>query len=200
LTTLPPDEIIKQKKNRQGDRRVKVLIDDKEVNFKLIPVKSDYWGSVSRAGRLIQGEIYHILVKGVGTGVHKITVKADEYPESISTFAVLQNKENVLELVNAMSGFGVIQGNVFYKTLDNPVMKQSIYMPTIKSVNGVQKVLTDSEGNFWFTNLIPGEYEIKASFAENLELNNSMLTIKEGEVTRVQVILNVKLPLTKTKY
>jgi hypothetical protein len=200
LTTLPPDEIIKQKKNRQGDRRVKVLIDDKEVNFKLIPVKSDYWGSVSRAGRLIQGEIYHILVKGVGTGVHKITVKADEYPESISTFAVLQNKENVLELVNAMSGFGVIQGNVFYKTLDNPVMKQSIYMPTVKSVNGVQKVLTDSEGNFWFTNLIPGDYEIKASFAENLELNNSILTIKEGDVTRVQVILNVKLPLTKTKY
>ena len=129
-----------------------------------------------------------------------ITIKADEYPEVVTTFGVLQNKENVLELTNAMTGFGVIQGNVFYKTLDNPVIKQPIYMPTVKSVNGVQKALTDSEGNFWFTNLIPGDYEVKASFAENLELNNSVLKVSEGEVTKVQVILNVKLPLTKTKY
>ena len=42
LTSLPPAEMMKQKKLRQGDRRVKVLIDDQEVNFKLIPVGTSF--------------------------------------------------------------------------------------------------------------------------------------------------------------
>jgi hypothetical protein len=89
---------------------------------------------------------------------------------------------------------------VFYKTLDNPVIKHPIYMPTLKSLNNNFKVLTDADGKFYFTNLVPGEYELKASFFENLDLNNAMIKVKEGEITKVQVILNVKLPLTKTKY
>lgn len=73
-------------------------------------------------------------------------------------------------------------------------------MPTISSVTGIQKLNTDNEGNFWFTNLKPGDYEIKASFAEDLNLNNSMINVREGDVTKVDVILNVKMPSTKTKY
>ncbi|NBU99527.1 MAG: carboxypeptidase regulatory-like domain-containing protein, partial [Spirochaetia bacterium] len=120
--------------------------------------------------------------------------------EVVTTFAVLENKENTLELTNSMTGFGVIQGQVFYKTLDNPVSNHPIYMPTINSVVNLKKVKTDEKGNFLFTALLPGEYEIKASFAEELALSNSMITVKEGETTKIQIILNVKLPSTKTKY
>ena len=73
-------------------------------------------------------------------------------------------------------------------------------MPTINSVVNLKKVKTDEKGNFWFTTLLPGEYELKASFAEDLTLSNSMIKVREGEVTKIQVILNVKLPSTKTKY
>jgi hypothetical protein len=200
LNSLDPSEILKWKKTRIGDRKLKVLVDDKEVNFTVTANKSDYWGSQSKAGRLIQGEVYSIVVKNLGAGVHKITVRADDYPEINSNFAITNSKENILDITACMSGVGAIEGQVFYKTLDNPVIKHPIYMPTLKSLNNNFKVLTDADGKFYFTNLVPGEYELKASFFENLDLNNAMIKVKEGEITKVQVILNVKLPLTKTKY
>jgi hypothetical protein len=195
VSALPPDQIILAK-NRKGARNVRVLIDDIPVTAILTSVKSDVWG-VSNSK---SGEIYNITVKKVPAGVHKIVVQADEYPEVVTTFAVLENKENILELTNSMTGFGVIQGQVFYKTLDNPVSNHPIYMPTINSVVNLKKVKTDEKGNFLFTALLPGEYEIKASFAEELALSNSMITVKEGQTTKLQIILNVKLPSTKTKY
>jgi hypothetical protein len=195
VNAMSPQDIMKNR-NRKGDRKVKVLINDAEYPFTTRTVKSDYWGG----GTHKKGDVYHLLVKNVPKGVHKITVRADDYPEQNTTFAVTGEKDNVLDLAASMSGFGAIQGQVFFKTLDNPVSRQNIYMPTIKSVNGTQRVQTDKDGNFWFTNLLPGEYEIRASFAENLPLSNSMIKVKEGEITKVQVILNVKLPGTRTKY
>jgi uncharacterized caspase-like protein len=189
------EEIMKNR-NKKGDRKVKVLIDDAETAFQLIPVKTSYWGA--SMGK--SGEVYHILVKGVGMGVHKVTIKADDYPEVNTTFAVTDNQENILEMTNCMSGFGLVEGQVFYKTLDNPVINHKVYFPTINSVVGSRDAKTDKNGKFWFTTLVPGEYEIIASRAENLELNNSKIVVKEGEVTKVQVILNVKLPGMKTKY
>jgi len=195
VSALPPDQII-QARNRKGSRNVRVLIDDVAVEASLSTVKSGIWG-VSNGK---DGEIYNIFIKKVPAGVHKIVVQADEYPEVVSTFAVLENKENILEMTNSMTGFGAISGQVFYKTLDNPVSAHPIYMPTINSVVNLKKIKTDEKGNFWFTALLPGEYELKASFAEDLALSNSMIKVKEGEVTKIQVILNVKLPGTKTKY
>jgi hypothetical protein len=132
--------------------------------------------------------------------VHKIVVQADDYPESQTTFAVTGEKENVLDLEMTMSGFGSIHGQVFYKTLDNPIHKHPIYMPTVKSALINPKVQTDEKGNFYFTNLTPGSYELRASFLEKLDLDNSVIKVKEGETLRIQVILNIKLPGTKTKY
>lgn len=190
-----PEDILKNR-DKKGDRKVKVLIDDKDVAFQLIPHKTSQWGATTGKS----GEVYHILVKNVPSGVHKITVRADDYPEVNTTFGVTNTKENVLEMTNCMTGFGIIEGQVFYKTLDNPVINHKVHMPTIKSVVGARDAKTDKEGKFYFTTLVPGEYEIKASFAENLELNNAMIKVKEGETTKVQVILNVKLPGMKTKY
>lgn len=200
LSDLPPDILIFAKKKRKGNRNVKVYIDDQEFTSSVTASSSNFWGAVKRQGQLIPGNIYTITLSKVPAGVHKITIKADDYPEIQETFAVLPNKKNELPITVSMSGFGAIQGKVFYKTLDNPVINQPIFMPTISSVTGIQKLNTDSEGNFWFTNLKPGDYEIKASFAEDLNLNNSMINVREGDVTKVDVILNVKMPSTKTKY
>jgi hypothetical protein len=195
LTNLSPEAMIKNR-NRKGDRAIKVLLDEKEFPFEIKSVESEAWG----ANAFKKGKVYNLLLKRAPAGVHKVTVKADDYPEYVTTFAVLPDKENLLEISISMTGFGAIQGQVFYKTLDNPIKNHPIYMPTIKSATGLRKINTDDKGNFWFTNLVPGEYEIRASFAENLELNNSMIIVKEGEITKVQVILNVILPGTKTKY
>ncbi|MBE7410563.1 MAG: caspase family protein [Leptospiraceae bacterium] len=200
LSDLPPAELIQAKRTRKGDRRIKVYLNDKEYDYKLSTVKSEFFGSMRRVGITTPGEIYNIHLKKIPAGVQKIVIKADEYPEIQSTVGIQPNKQNEIEVIASMSGYGAIQGNVFYKTLDNPVIKQPIYMPTIKSVNGIQKTFTDKDGNFWFTNLKPGDYEIRASFAEEMKLENSMLNVNEGEVTRVQIILNQRMPSTKTKY
>ena len=195
VTALSPEQMVGAK-NRKGNRSVRVLVDDNPMQATLLPVKSEIWG-VSNGK---SGEIYTISIKKVPAGVHKISIQADEYPEIVTTFAVIGNKENTLDLTNSLSGFGAIQGQVFYKSLDNPISNHPIYMPTINSVVNLKKVKTDEKGNFWFTTLLPGEYELKASFAEDLALSNSMIKVREGEVTKIQVILNVKLPSTKTKY
>lgn len=200
LTSLPPEELMRQKKIRKGDRNVKVFLGGIEFPATITWVKSDFWGAVSRGGKLIPGETCNLLIKSVPAGVYKVTIKADEYPELEASTAVIAGKDNTIDVIASMTGFGAIQGQVFYKTLDNPVIKQPIYMPTVKSINNTQKIYTDDQGRFWFTSLLPGEYEIKPSFLENIPIENSILTIKEGEVTRVQVILNVKLSGTKTKY
>lgn len=200
LKDIYADDIMKKNSLKGVKRKVKVLISDKEYHSTVTTRKSEFWGNSTLGGSDKKGEIYDILVKQVPAGVHKIVVKADDYPEVQTTFAVIKNQKNMIELQNSMSGYGAIHGRVFYKTLDNPVIKHSIYMPTIKSVSGVKKIQTDEEGNFYFSNLIPGKYEIKATFAENLKLENSLIEVKEGQVSKVQVILNVIVPGTKTKY
>ncbi|MCB1142289.1 MAG: caspase family protein [Leptospiraceae bacterium] len=195
LNSLDPMSRLKNK-NKKGDRAIKVLIDDKDVDFDISAEFSDTWGASS--GR--KGQVYVLTVKDVPAGVHKITVRADDYPEVETTFAVMENKKNELVLQNSMTGYGAIEGQVFYKTLDNPVMSHPIWMPTVKSLNGLKKIKTDKDGKFIFTNLLPGSYEIKASFMESLPLANADIKVKEGEITRIQIILNVKLKSTKTKY
>lgn len=186
--------------SKSESRTIKVLIDGEEYPSKIIAVKSNLWGASMVQGRLIPGEVYHVKVEGITTGVHKVTVLADEYPQFESAIGVLPNQENILDVSSSIGGFGAIQGKVFFKTLDNPVSNQPIYMPTIVSTRGVQKVFTDKDGNFWFTNLKPGTYEIRASFAEEMKLENSMIVVKPGEVSKVDIILNVKTKSTKTKY
>ncbi|TGK37938.1 caspase family protein [Leptospira andrefontaineae] len=200
VSDLPPEIRITSGKKRVGNRSIRVLIDDKEVDKTITTESSNYWGATKRMGKLTAGATYTLTVKGVPAGVHKVTIQADDYPEVQKTQAVLPNKRNDLEVVTSMTGYGAIRGKVFYRTLDNPVINQPIFMPTVTSVTGINKLNTDQNGNFWFTNLKPGEYEIKATFAEDLNLNNADIKVREGEVTEVDIILNVKLPSTKTKY
>jgi uncharacterized caspase-like protein len=191
---------IMNNKRLKGKRQIRVLINDKEYSAKVSTRQSAFWGVSSVGGSQKKGEVYDVLFKQIPAGVHKITVQADDYPEYHTTFAVLKNNKNILDLENSMSGYGAIHGRLFYKTLDNPVIGQAVYMPTVKSVSGVQRVVTDSEGNFWFSNLAPGKYEIKPSFAETIKLEDPYIEVREGKVHKVQVILNVLVPGSKTKY
>ncbi|WCL48819.1 caspase family protein [Leptospira sp. GIMC2001] len=192
-------------KNKDGSkesslRNIKVTIDGEEYPSQVMAVKSPIWGASTLNGKLVPGEVYHIRVKNIATGIHQVKVEADEYPQFETAVGVLPNQDNIVDVTSSITGYGAIEGRVFYKTLDNPVSSQPIYMPTIVSTRGVQKVSTDKDGKFWFTNLKPGTYEIRASFAEEMKLENSMIVVKPGEVTKVDIILNVKLKSTKTKY
>lgn len=184
----------------QEDRKIRVLIDGQEFPMQVLTVKSPIWGSYMDKGRVIPGEVYHVRIPGITAGVHKVEVMADDYPKFETAQGVIPNQDNIIDITTSANGLGAIQGRVFYKTLDNPVASHPIYMPTIVSTRGVQKVNTDKDGYFFFTNLKPGSYELKASFMENLKLENSNIVVKPGEVTKVDIILNVKLPSTKTKY
>lgn len=200
LKNLSPVEMMKRKKSQKGERNVKVLISGNEYPIKLYSVPSKQWGATRKGGRLTPGKIYNIQINKIPAGVHNIVIKADDYPEIQRNFAILPGKTNEMDVFASMSGFGAIQGKVFYKYLDNPIHKQTVYMPTIKGIDNLKKVKTDKQGNFWFTNLIPGSYQLRASFAENLKLHNSDIKVKEGEVTKVQVILNKALLGAKPKY
>jgi hypothetical protein len=66
-------------------------------------------------------------------------------------------------------------------------------MPTVTGVNIIYKMKTTKDGSFWFLNLPPGDYyQLKVSFLENLDLDNSFLKVRAGEVTKVDVVLNKK--------
>jgi archaellum component FlaG (FlaF/FlaG flagellin family) len=199
-----PYDILNRKSKQQSEassnRNIKVLIDDKEYPVVLTANKSKVWGATSRNGQLIPGETYSIKIDKLPSGVHQIEVRADNYPVYKTAAAVIPKETATVEAVLSMEGFGAIQGRVFFKTLDNPIEKQPIYMPTVVSTNQIFKVTTDKDGYFFYTNLQPGKYEIRASFMEEMKLENSEIEVRPGEVTKVEIILNKKLSYTKTKY
>ncbi|MDZ4727983.1 MAG: caspase family protein [Leptospira sp.] len=201
----PYDLINKQGKLKSSTpedkiRKIKVLVDGEEYVSVISTEKSPIWGSTSRMGKIIPGEVYQIKIEKLPAGVHQIEVRADNYPIYKTAAAVIPKQTTTLETVESMDGFGAIQGRIFYKTLDNPIEKHQIYMPTIVSTNQILKVTTDKDGYFWFTNLKPGKYEIRASFMEALKLENSEIIVKPGELTKVEIILNKKMSYSKTKY
>ncbi|WP_411823982.1 caspase family protein [Leptospira sp. 'Mane'] len=181
-------------------RKIKVLVDDQEYTSSVTTEKSKIWGSITKNGTLVPGDIYNIRIDKLPAGVHQIEVRADNYPIYKTAAAVIPKQTTTVDAVSSMDGYGAIQGRVFYKTLDNPIEKHPIYMPTVVATNQIFKVTTDKDGYFWFTNLKPGKYEIRASFMEEMKLENSEIIVTPGELTKVDIILNKKLSYTKTKY
>ncbi|BDA77338.1 hypothetical protein LPTSP3_g02680 [Leptospira kobayashii] len=181
-------------------RKIKVLVDDQEYKSTVTTEKSKIWGAITKNGTLVPGDIYNIKIEKLPAGVHQIEVRADNYPIYKTAAAVIPKQTTNVDVINSMDGYGAIQGRVFYKTLDNPIEKHPIYMPTVVATNQIFKVTTDKDGYFWFTNLKPGKYEIRASFMEEMKLENSEIIVTPGEVTKVDIILNKKLSYTKTKY
>ncbi len=191
---------LKSSASEDSIRKIKVLVDGEEYSSVVATEKSNIWGATSRNGKILPGEVFVIKIEKLPAGVHQIEVRADNYPIYKTAAAVIPKQTSNLEIIESMDGYGAIQGRVFYKTLDNPIEKNQIYMPTVVSTNQIFKVVTDKDGNFWFTNLKPGKYEIRASFMEEMKLENSEIIVKPGELTKVEIILNKKMSYTKTKY
>lgn len=181
-------------------RNIKVLVDDQEYSASITTEKSKIWGATTKNGTLVPGDVYLVRIDKLPAGVHQVEIRADQYPVFKTATAVLPKQTVTVDALSSMEGFGAIRGRVFFKTLDNPIERHPIYMPTVVSTNQIFKVTTDKDGMFWYTNLKPGKYEIRASFLEELKLENSEIEVKAGEITNVDIILNKKLSYTKTKY
>jgi uncharacterized caspase-like protein len=194
------DDRMMKMKSPNLSRSVKIYIDDNEYPATLKTVSSLDWGATSKNLKPIPGEIYQINLKDIPAGVRKVTIKADDYHEYVTSVGITAGQNTELEIQNSIKGTGSIRGRVFYKTLDNPIEKHQVYFPTIVSVDGKQKAITDKDGIFYFTNLKPGKYQMAPSFMENLKIDDTEIVVKEGNTTKVDIILNVKLPSTKTRY
>ncbi len=152
-------------------------------------------GVYSHRSKVYKNKVAKIIVKNVPTGVHEIMLKADGYPIIKKRMGVEKEaKRNRLFVVASLAGYGTIRGKVFFKTFDRPLPKQKIYMPTITQTNQIHSMVSTSDGSFWFLNLPPGRnhYFIKASFAENLPLDNKKLTVQANTTTKVDIVLNRK--------
>ena len=192
------DLVLPKDKNKK--RKIEIFINDKKYLFKQKAVSSKDWGSHQKNGKLIKGKILHFYLSELPIGVQKLEIRAEGYPKIEKKVAILPETENEIDIISSLKGFGSIQGKVFYKTLDNPVYNQPIFLPKVSSFKSLQKQKTDKNGTFWFTNLNPDNYEILASFAETIPLENSTINLKEGKVSKISIVLNIKLKSTKTKY
>jgi len=117
--------------------------------------------------------------------VHQIEIRADDYPVIRIRLGVEKRKyKNKKFVVCSLSGYGMIRGKVFLRDFEHPLKGQEIWMPAVSSTNLNYKMKSLKDGSFWFLNLPPGKgYFIKASFLENLPLDNKTFTVRNGQVT-----------------
>lgn len=207
--TQTPDPMMTLRRMRgvDGDRKIKVRFSGKEYPTNVVWV--DRAGLKAATGEdiplgtytigrngtptEIQNRVALLQVTGVPAGVHEVQIEADDYPiikENIGVENGIPIKEFI---VASMRGTGSIRGKVFLKNVEQPLAGQTVWMPTVVGTNQVHKMKTMTDGSFWFLNLPPGKYyTIKATFEENLKLDNQNLVVKEGDTTKVDVILNSK--------
>ncbi len=201
----PLDPMVRLKRNRLGDevRKVRVLFSEKEYKtniqwlderrFAAICGEQIPLGFYSYRGKVYRNQVALLTVSGVPAGVHEVRIEADDYPVIKKMAGVEKRRTDKMLVVASLAGFGTIRGKVFYKNFEQTVPGHEVWMPTTTTTNQQYKMKTTSDGSFWFLNLPPSSYyTIKASFLENLELDNKRLSVKAGAVTTVDVVLNRK--------
>ena len=203
---MDPIEILRRNRMADRTRKVQVVISGKVYPTKIrwlnrrqlkrisgydIPMGSYQAGF----GRYKYNRMAYIQVTGVPTGVHEIEVRADGYPVIKRRLGVEKTKgSNKKLIVASLAGYGTIRGRVFFKNFDTPMRGQQIWMPVVKYPNQNFKMTSLRDGSFWFINLPPADdYFIKASFLENLPLDNKKLTVRSGATTKVDVVLSRRL-------
>ncbi len=204
-TPLDPKAVIARNKQKNKTRKIAVSLSDKNypiqikwLGHKSLRIQSKEsipLGVYSHRGRVYKNRVAKITINDVPTGVHSITLKADGYPIIKRRLGVEKDStKNKLFIVASLAGYGTIRGTVFFKSFDKPLGGQKIYMPTISQTNQIHSMTSASDGSFWFLNLLPGNnYYLKASFAENLPLDNKKLKVKANTTTKVDVVLKRKL-------
>lgn len=201
---MDPAEKLRRMKAGDRDRNIRVALSGKEIPARVewvdekglatISGETIPLGNYSSHGRLKKNQVAVIHLNGVPAGVQAMAISAEGYPILTDRVAVEKGDEGKLMIVASLSGYGSIQGKVFHKNFDTPLAGQSIWMPTVEAPNVIHKVVSQSDGSFWFLNLPPGEhYYIKPSFAEETPLDNKQLEVKDGQVTTVDVVLKAPL-------
>ena len=197
-------KLVQRNKQPNKTRKIKVSVSGKNyptkihwLNHKQLKAKSGEQiplGVYSHRGKVYKNRIAQIVINRVPTGVHKITLEADGYPKLTRQLGVEKlAANNKLFVVTSLKGYGSIRGKVFFKSFSQPLAGHKVYMPVIKQVNQTHSMVSAKDGSFWFLNLVPSkDYFIKASFAENLPLDNKKLTVKANEITSVDIVLNRK--------
>jgi len=202
--TMDPTELLRRDRMKANERRnLKVSVSGETYPISVQWV--DQNGLARLSGETIplgnytyrtkryKNRVAVISIDNVPTGVHEVTIEADDYPVLRESVGVEKNKENRLLVVASVDGYATIRGKVFRENFDTPVKGHSVWMPTVTGVNQIHKMKTTSDGSFWFLNLPANhEYTLKASFEENLELDNSSFYLKPGEVLKLDVILGKK--------
>lgn len=202
-TTLDPYAILRKNKLGNVDRNIRVLISDKEYKTNIQWLNEAQFASFcgeqiplgvySHDQKVYKNQVALLTISGIPAGVHEIQIEADDYPVIKEMVGVEKRTTAKTLVVASLAGYGTIRGKVFYKNFDQPQPGQEVWMPTVTGINLQHKMKTTSDGSFWFLNLPPSSfYNIKASFLENLALDNQKLTVKAGEVTKVDVVLNRK--------
>jgi hypothetical protein len=201
--TMDPVEILRKNKIGDVDRKIRVLVSGNEyplsINWvdekqlKQISEEEIPLGVYSYQGKVFKNKVAHIIINKVPAGVHEVQIEADDYPVIRKAIGVEKNKTTKEFIVASLANYGTIRGKVFYKNFEQPLPNQEVWMPTVTGVNIIYKMKTTKDGSFWFLNLPPGDYyQLKVSFLENLDLDNSFLKVRAGEVTKVDVVLNKK--------
>lgn len=202
-TPLDPMVLLKKKKLGDDVRKIRVLLSEKEYKtsiqwldenqFKAICGEQVPLGFYSFKEKVIKNQVALLTVSGIPAGVHELKIEADDYPEIKEVLGVEKRQNGKMLVVASLAGFGTIRGKVFYKNFEQPLPGQEVWMPTTMTTNQQYKMKTTSDGAFWFLNLPPSRYyNIKASFLENLDLDNKQLEVKAGAVTTVDVVLSRK--------
>jgi uncharacterized caspase-like protein len=206
-TPMDPMTLIMRNRRGNEDRRIAVKFSGEEYRTRItwlneaqlrqqtgeqIPL-----GFYSYRGQRFNNQVARIDVSGIPTGVHEIEIIADGYPVINQRLGVERTAQNnKLFVVASLSGFGSIQGKVFFRNFDTPLAGQEIWMPTVVGTNQQHKMRSTSDGSFWFLNLPAGDtYFIKASFLESTPLDNRYLSVEEGKATQVDIVLKERLDL-----
>ncbi len=205
--TPDPQMTMRRMRGVDKDRTIKVLFSGKEMPATVtwlnqsglraatnedIPLGT-YTMSRQGTPTEVANQVALIEVNNVPSGVHEVQIITEDYPVIKETVGVEGNNVVKKFIVASLKGSGSIQGRVFMRNFETPLAGQTIWMPTVVGTNQVHKMKSLQDGSFWFLNLPPGKYyEIKASFEENLKLDNKYLTVKDGDVTKVDIVLTQK--------
>jgi uncharacterized caspase-like protein len=189
----------------EQDRKIKVRFSGKEYPATVTWVDSNglkaatglsvplgtYTPTRNGTPTVVQNQVAVINVTGVPAGVHEVQIEADDYPLIKENIGVEQGVPVKKFIVASIRGTGTIRGRVFLKNFEQPLPGQTIWMPTVTATNQVHRMKSQEDGSFWFLNLPPySYYDIKASFEENIKLDNQRIKVRDGETTELDIVLN----------
>ncbi|MBI3395202.1 MAG: caspase family protein [Spirochaetia bacterium] len=197
---MDAQSILRKNRSKRETRRVRVTFSGKDYPSKVTwldeqQLKAETGetiplGTYTHDMKVFRNKVAKIEVDSIPTGVHEIEIQADDYPVYKEPLGVEEKVPGKTFVVCSLAGLGTIRGKVFLNNFERPQAGRDIWMPSVKGVNINYKMTTTKDGSFWFLNLPPdNDYMIKASFLENLKLDQEKIAVKPGATTKVDVVL-----------